>query len=155
MISHTFVSEGTESEEHNSFEVVKRFIIIAIVAVLIGVGTGIYLWHMPAKKVENSIGIDVTATALAKEYTTNEKGADTKYLNKAIKVSGIVSEIDKNQDGGLMIILQTDDPMAGVQCALRDKGANPIKGQNIIIKGFCSGNGITGVSLTDCIITSK
>ena len=123
------------------------------VAILIGVGTGIYLWHMQAKKVENSIGIDVSAGTLAKEYTTNEKTADAKYLNKAIKVTGIISEIDKNQDGGLMIILQTDDPMAGVQCALRDTGAAPVKGQSIVVKGFCSGNGITGVSLTDCIIT--
>ncbi len=128
---------------------------MAAVAILIGVGTGIYLWHMPAKKVENSIGIDVSAETLAKEYSTNEKTADAKYLNKAIKVTGVISEIDKNQDGGLMIILQTDDPMAGVQCALRDKGAAPVKGQNIVVKGFCSGNGITGVSLTDCIITTK
>jgi hypothetical protein len=135
--------------------VIKKFIILAIVAALIGVGTGIYLWHMPAKKVENSIGISVSTDTLANQYARDEKKADAMYLNKAIKVSGIVSEVDKNQDGGLMIILQTSDPMAGVQCALRDKGANPIKGQNIVIKGFCSGNGITGVSLTDCIITSK
>jgi len=131
----------------------KRILILTIVAVLIGVGTGIYLWHMPPKKVENSIGIDISAVALAKEYTTDEKRADGKYLNKAIKVSGTISEIEKNQEGGLMIILQTDDPMAGVQCTLRDKGATPAKGQNIVVKGFCSGNGITGVSLTDCIIT--
>ena len=60
--------------------------------------------------------------------------------------------MDKNQDGGIMIVLQAGDPPAGVQCALRDKGANPVIGQNIEIKGFCSGNGITGVSLTDCVI---
>ena len=134
---------------------VKKIIILAVVAILIGVGTGIYLWHMPAKKVENSIGIDISSVDLAKQYAADEKKADTKYLNKAIKVFGTISEIDKNQDGGLMIILQTDDPMAGVQCSLRDKGANPVKGQSIVIKGFCSGNGLTGVSLTDCIVTTK
>ena len=133
----------------------KRILILAAVAILIGVGTGIYLYFLPAKKVENSVGIDITAASLAKEYASDEKSADAKYLNKAISVSGVVSETEKNQDGGLMIVLQTDDPMAGVQCTLRDKGANPAKGQSIVIKGFCSGNGITGVSLTDCIITTK
>ncbi len=55
---------------------------------LIGVGTGIYLWNKPHEKVEDAKGIVVTAAALSKEYNTDEKKADTKYLNKAIEVSG-------------------------------------------------------------------
>ena len=102
--------------------------------------------------MESAKSISITATNLAKEYSTNEKDADAKYLNKAIDVSGTISEVDKNQDGGVMIVLQTGDPTAGIQCSLREKGADPVKGQNIEIKGFCSGNGITGVSLTDCVI---
>ncbi len=131
---------------------IKKIFIAVLVLILIGVGTGFYLWNKPHKKVENAKSIAITAATLAKDYSTNEKDADTKYLNKAIDVSGTISEVDKNQDGGVMIVLQTDDPAAGVQCALRDKGANPVKGQTIEIKGFCSGNGITGVSLTDCVI---
>ena len=103
-------------------------------------------------KVEDTKGIAITAIALSKEYSANEKAADAKYLNKAIEVSGMVSEVEKNQDGGLMVILQTDDPMAGVQCTMRDPGAAAAKGSQVTIKGFCSGNGITGVSLTDCVI---
>ena len=138
---------------HNTFyQVLKKILIFALVCILIGVGTGIYLWNMPPKKVENMKGITITATDLAKEYSTNEKAADAKYLNKAIEVSGTINEIDKNQDGGIMVVLETGDPTAGIQCTLRDKGANPVKGQNIVIKGFCSGNGITGVSLTQCVI---
>ncbi len=132
--------------------VVKKILIFALIAIAIGVGTGIYLWNMPPKKVENMKGITITAADLAKEYSANEKAADTKYLNKAIEVSGTINEIDKNQDGGIMIVLETGDPTAGIQCTLRDNGANPVKGRNIVIKGFCSGNGITGVSLTQCVI---
>jgi len=51
-----------------------------------------------------------------------------------------------------MIVLQTEDPGTGIQCSLRDKGVTVSKGRNITIKGFCSGNGITGVSLTGCVI---
>ena len=130
----------------------KKILIFAFVCIAIGVCTGIYLWNMPPKKVENTIGISITATALAKEYNANEKAADTKYLNKAIEVKGIISEVDNNQDGGVMLVLATDDPAAGVQCTMRDKGTVPAKGQSVVIKGFCSGNGITGISLTGCVI---
>jgi len=132
----------------------KIFLILAVVVILIGVGTGIYLWTLPAKKVENSVSIGIDAGALAKEYAANEKAADAKYLNKAIKVTGVVKEIEQNSDGGIMVVLDTGDPMADVQCALRDKGASPAIGQSIVIKGFCSGNSITGVSLTACVISS-
>lgn len=126
--------------------------IAILVTTLIGVCTGIYMWNKPHKKVENVSGIAITAAALSKEYNADEKKADAKYLNKAIEVSGTINEVDKNQDGGILIVLQTDDPMVGVQCAMRDKGVALTKGQQLVIKGFCSGNGITGVSLTDCVI---
>lgn len=132
----------------------KLWIVVIVLALLGGGGYGAwwYVWNKPHAKVEDAKGITVTAQALAKEYTADEKTADTKYLNKAIEVSGTVSETEKNQDGGLMVVLQTDDPTAGVQCTMRDKNATANKGQTVTIKGFCSGNGITGVSLTDCII---
>jgi hypothetical protein len=131
---------------------IKKIVIALLLLILIGVGTGIYMWNKPHVKVEDKKGIAITAEALAKEYGADEKAADAKYLNKAIEVTGTVSEIDKNQDGGIMAVLQTSDPAAGVQCAMRDKGVSLTKGQNITIKGFCSGSGLTGVSLTDCII---
>ena len=131
---------------------VKKIVIVGLLLALIGVCTGIYLWNKPAKKVENSKGIAISAADLSKEYGADEKAADAKYLNKAIEVSGTISEIDNNQDGGVMVIMQTADPATGVQCTMREKGITVTKGQNIVIKGFCSGNGITGVSLTDCVV---
>lgn len=131
---------------------IRKILIAVFLLALISVCTYVYVWNKPHKKAEDTKGISISAEALSKEYNTNEKDADKKYLNKAIEVSGAISETDKNQDGGVMLILQTGDPMTGVQCAMRDKGINAVKGQNIIIKGFCSGNGLTGVSLTDCVI---
>ena len=132
----------------------KKLLILLTIGILIGVGTGIYLWYLPSKKVEDSIGISITAAELTKAYATDEKAADAKYLNKAIKVTGVVKETEKNTDGGIMVILSTGDPTIDMQCALRDKGVSAIPGQTVVIKGFCSGNdGLTGVSLTDCVIS--
>lgn len=129
----------------------KKILIAIFVCVLIGVGTGIYLWNKPHRKVEDIKGIQISAAALAQDYKNNEQAANTKYLNKVIEVNGVIDEVDKNEDSGTMIVLQTGDPMAGVQCTMREKNITPAKGQQVTIKGFCSGNGITGVTLTDCV----
>jgi precorrin-6B methylase 1 len=130
----------------------KKILIVVLILGLIGAAIGLYLWNKPHKMVENARGVAISAVQLAKDYTANEQTANAKYLNKALEVSGTVSEIDKNQDGGLMVILDSGDPMTGVQCTMREKGVNVAKGQQLTVKGFCSGSGITGVSLTDCII---
>jgi len=130
----------------------KKIIFAIVLLALIGVGTGIYLFYKKPETVDDKKGIEVASMALAKEYAANEQAANIKYLNKVIEVTGKVSETETNQDGGLMVILDTGDPMAGVQCAMREKGVTVAKGQQVTIKGFCSGNGITGISLTDCII---
>jgi len=129
----------------------KKIAIAVLLLALIGVGTGIYMWNKPHKKAEDTKGIGISAAALVKAYMKSETDANTQYLNKAIEVSGTISEIEINQDGGVMVIIATDDPTAGVQCAMRDK-TNVTKGQQVRIKGFCSGSGITGVSLTDCVV---
>jgi hypothetical protein len=138
--------------EDNKISMLKKIMLAFLIIVITGACFVIYLWNKPHKKIETAKSISTTAQALSKEYTENEKQADAKYLNKAIEVSGVVNEVDKNQDGGTMVILQTDDPVAGIQCTMREKGITAGKGQNVTIKGFCSGNGITGVSLTDCVL---
>lgn len=130
----------------------KKVLIALLIIVICGCGVVYYMLHKPADKVEDHSSIAVAAGTLVKEFSADEKKANEKYLNKVIEVSGTVSESEKNQDGGVMIVLETGDPMAGIQCAMRDKTTTSSKGQNITIKGFCSGSGITGISLTDCVI---
>ena len=135
----------------------RTLIRIVAVLVIIGGGGAFYVWHFmwnkKAPDASTGKAIVFTAADLAKEYSRqDEKLADSKYLDKKIEVNGIVSEIDKDQDGGVLVILQTSDPSAGVQCAMEDKGTNVNKGQNITIRGICTGSGITGISLKGCKI---
>jgi len=133
--------------------VIRKIIIAVLLLGLVGAGVAIYMWNKKEAKTEDvKSDAIITAAALSKEYSADEKIADTKYLNKNIEVSGTISEVDKNQDGGIMLVLQSDDPTTGVQCAMRDSGIVASKGQVVTIKGFCSGNSITGVSLTRCAI---
>ncbi|MDR3681789.1 MAG: hypothetical protein P4L41_17605 [Flavipsychrobacter sp.] len=131
---------------------IKKIFTAILALAIIGGCIAYYQWHKPHQKAEDAQGIVITAVELAKQYKADEKAADLKYLSKVIEVSGTINEVDKNQDGGSMLILETGDPMAGVQCSIRDKNKTAAKGQNVVIKGFCSGSGITGIALTDCII---
>lgn len=131
---------------------IKKIIFAVLLLAAIGVGTGIYLWNKPHQKVENQTAILVAATKLAADYAADEKAADATYLNKAIQVKGIVKDTETNADGGLMVILQTDDAMIDIQCTMRDKGVHVTKNTELSLVGFCSGSGITGVSLTDCVM---
>lgn len=117
-----------------------------------GVAVGYYLWNKPHKKVENVTGINIDAVELYRQYEADESRADKNYLNAAIEVAGKVESIEKNQDGGAMIILNAGGPSQSIQCAMRDNNFKCGINDKITVKGFCSGNGITGVSLTDCVL---
>lgn len=127
-------------------------LVLGILA-LVGAGTGIYLWNKPPAKVENTKGIRVSATDLCKQFSTDETQANKTYLNKAIEVTGTVSELSKNQDGAMAVVLQGDDAAMGVQCTMREKNVVLEKGKVVTLKGFCSGNTMFDVLLTDCIVS--
>lgn len=126
---------------------------LTIAAVLlIAAGIVYKLWTQPREKAEDVKGLVITAPALAEAFDTNEQNANTLYLNKAIEVSGTIAETEKNQDGGIVILLDSGNPDLPVQCTMREKGLIVEKGKTVTIKGFCSGSSITGVLLTDCIL---
>ena len=131
----------------------KRLLIIVFIGAIVGAIIGIYMWNKPHKKVENESGIQVSATALCKAFSDDKAKASTLYLNKALEVTGEVSGIDVNQDGGKMVLLKTDDPILAVQCTFRDKDIAVTKGKTVKIKGYYSDfSDITGVLLTDCVL---
>lgn len=129
----------------------KKVVILVGILTLIGVCTAYYMWTKPAPKAEDIKGIAITSVQLNKEFTDNEQKANAMYLDKVIEIAGAVTEVNTNQDGGTVLILESGDPMAGVQCTMREKKLNVAKGQNITVKGFCRGNNL-GVVLNDCII---
>ena len=128
------------------------FILIVLGAfVAIGAGVGITMWNKAPAKVEDKKGIEITAVDLCNEFGNNETEANMKFLNQALEVSGIVEEVIANQEGKPVIRLQGND-MMNVQCTMRDNGATAEKGKTVTVKGFCSGNTMFDVLLTDCIV---
>lgn len=127
------------------------FTVVVVIAIIGGV-VGYMMWNKPHRKVEDIKGEEVTVTELAGAFAADEAKANEKYLNKALTVKGTVTETQQNQDGGLMIVLAGDDPMATVQCTMRDKDVKAGTGEAVTVKGFCTGSSLFGVLLSDCVM---
>jgi hypothetical protein len=103
------------------------------------VGYGIYLWNKPPRDVTKEKGIQITAVAIFDSFSNNEQAANTRFLNKAIEVTGKVSDVKKNQAGETVVYLQSDDPVFGVNCTFKNDPGAIEKGNTITFKGICTG----------------
>ena len=115
-----------------------------------------YIFLKPARNIRNESYLSITADSLFLAYQKNEKNADSNYLDKALLVSGNISEIKTNQQGQQVIVLSTSDPIFGIACTLSEPGRKEQvgKGVQVNIKGFCAGF-TSDVVLRDCIITNE
>ncbi|HTO15011.1 MAG TPA: hypothetical protein VLZ83_04535 [Edaphocola sp.] len=132
----------------------KKTLITLILIALSVIAVVYYIMNKPHKDINNETTINITAVQLFNEFTTNESAANAKYLNKALEVNGIIIVVAENQDNEQYIVLKTNDEMYGIMCTLRHKNINSFVGDNVNIKGYCSG--FAGdVKLTDCVLTNK
>ena len=117
----------------------KTTLIIIVVIAVAGLSYAYYLWNKPARDVAGEEGIRITAEAIFDSFTHNEQAANASFLNKAIEVTGKVTDVKKNQAGATVVYLQSSDPMFGVNCTFKDDPGMISKGSRITFKGVCTG----------------
>jgi len=118
----------------------KRIILTIVVAIIIAVaGYAYYIWNKPARDVTKEKGIQITAIAIFDSFSNNEESANAQFLNKAIEVTGTVSDVKKNQAGETVVYLKSDDPVFGVNCTFKQNPGAIKKGNTITFKGICTG----------------
>lgn len=134
---------------------VKKKILFAILALFIcGVIYGVYVWNKPHRDVTTEKGIEITAAAIFDSFSNNETRANELYLNKTIQVTGVVSEIKKNQDGMAVVYLKSNDPVFGVNCTFKEDPGPVENGTTITFKGICTGF-LSDVIINQGIIVKK
>lgn len=87
--------------------------------------------------------IKIAATALIHDYETNDTLSNQKYLGKVIEVNGPIKKIEKNDDGGYVVVLGDTASLSAVRCAI-DSIHSPDAavlqtGTSAILRGNCSG----------------
>lgn len=122
------------------------------VILLVAVGAA-FMWNKPHESVEGKEGIQLTAEDLTLAFAANEQQANALYLNQVIEVQGTIVEATKNQDGKDVLLLESSDPLSGVQCTIKESG-NFAPGTVVTLKGFCNGYTMV-VLLGDCVVVNR
>ena len=148
-------SQFSKNQKRTSTLMMKKIILSTVFALSTGLGFAYYLYTKPHQGISNETPAFVLkAETLVSEYDVDEKKANAKYLGKIVEVSGIISEKTKDRIGNYNITLQGPD-LAGIGCEfenkVQDKLANLKEGQEVKIKGICTGV-LMDVVLVDCVI---
>jgi hypothetical protein len=133
---------------------VKKILIIILIAIIIGAAYGLYMWNKPKRNFTDATpDVSLSADSLFNSFSRNEKHADSLYLNKVIQVTGKVSQISANQNKGKVVVLQSSDPIFGISCTMLNSDSvatSKLKtGDKVNIKGLCNG------FLTDVVLTNS
>lgn len=128
----------------------KKLLLALVLLIAIVLVVGAYQWFKPARNVQNETAVTITAPNLYKAFQANEK--EPEYLDKAVQVSGVISETSTNQKGQTVCYLETGDAMAIINCTFSNK-ASIKPGEQITVKGRCTGyvgDLLPQVTLVDC-----
>ncbi len=141
---------------------IKLILLVAILAGICGGIFGYMEFNRTATSTEDlKSELHTDVAQLVKDYEADEMAANEKYLGKIISVGGVVQGIDKSEDGGVSVLLESADGAAMVN-GLIEKGkeaaaVNLQPGDKIMIKGSVSGYDdlFTEVKLANCIIAME
>jgi len=134
----------------------NKLIIPLVIIIIGGIGTMSYVFRSPENSVKNESAIySLSSDDLYTAFNDNEATANEKYLGKIIDVTGEVTEIQKTNNGQLILLLSCNSPLGGVRCTFETQQEKLLqkvtKGTKHSIKGKCSGF-LAEVVLDNCCL---
>lgn len=89
----------------------RMIALFLLLSVVVGVSAFNYVMHGGGRNLlKEATNFSVSSNDLAKEFSSNTNLANTKYLEKAVAVKGIVADVNNNVitlDNGIVCTLQT------------------------------------------------
>ena len=125
----------------------KKYIILFILTiVVIGGAIGFYLFNKGPVNIKNAGATKVDAVALYKAFVKDSVQAREVYTNKILEVSGMVTRVSKNQQNQVIVMLQTNEGGAYINCTM-EEAVSPAENKQAILKGICTGMGMSDPNL--------
>ncbi|MBK8609169.1 MAG: hypothetical protein IPL84_04295 [Chitinophagaceae bacterium] len=121
------------------------FLLAGIVAV--AACYAVYLYNKGPVNVKNATGIKVSAVDLYHAWYKDSLQAVQKFSNRVVETNGVVAQVSKNQQNQTIVFLMTNETGAFINCTLEDSLAVVKEDETILIKGICTGIGMTDVNL--------
>jgi hypothetical protein len=137
----------------------KRKIILRLITVIFitvfALYTGVRMYNKPHINVaETAPANSLLSKNLVTEFENNETKANSKYLEKIVKVTGEISELGTSNGTGT-IVLKSENSTSNVMCYLtaeeNKKWLTLKQGENIAVKGICTGY-LMDVVLINCVL---
>ena len=117
----------------------KIMLIIGLICLVTGSIIVYKIYNKPHRDVITERGVELSAQKLYDAFRTNETEANKLYLDKAIEMTGEVSELTTNQDGNVVVNFKTSDPLFVINCTFKTNPGALKPGQTITFKGICTG----------------
>jgi hypothetical protein len=117
----------------------KSYIFIIVLLILSVIWIVLWIYNKPHRDPQSEESIKISATELFRSYETDEAAANALYLDKALEVSGKISEVTTNQELIPIVVLEAGNPMFGVRCTMEGPTVHAKPGDTVTIKGICTG----------------
>lgn len=135
--------------------VITLLVVVAVLALSL-LGGYLYIMHMPEKSMSKQApDFSMSATRLAEEFETDPAAANSKFIDRVIEVTGVISEISTDQNNSIVFVLRENETPTGVLCTLNEKSAEKTErykvGDTVVLRGICTGM-LFEVVLNRCVI---
>ena len=124
----------------------KKMIIIFLAVIIIAGAIGFYFYNKGPVNVKNAAAIKTEAAALYQSFLKDSTVAKKTYLNNVLEVSGLVMKVSKNQENQVIVMLQTNESGAYVNCTMEEV-AGLAENKQVTLKGICTGMGMGDADL--------
>ncbi|MFM6924578.1 MAG: OB-fold protein, partial [Ferruginibacter sp.] len=120
----------------------KKYILVFLLAVAIIAGvTGYYMYNKGPVNIKSSAAAKIEAATLYQSFLKDSVQAKKNYADKVLEVSGIIKKISKNQQNQVIVMLQTNEEGAFVNCTLEEDKPGLTENKPVSLKGICTGMG--------------
>lgn len=126
----------------------KKIIILFLLATAVIAGAaGFYFYNKGPVNIKSSEAIKMEAAALYQVFSKDSAQARKTYADKILEVSGIIKQISKNQQNQVIVMLQTNEAGAFINCTLEEDKPSLIENKPVSLKGICTGMGMGDADL--------
>jgi len=121
----------------------KKIFLAAVTVISVSViSAWFFIFYKPThfkRDVADEKGIIITSNDLVKEFQNNETASNTKFLNKALEITGEVLDVKKDQTGNTTLLLKSNDALSNVFVTLKGSEQKTAVGSSVTVKGICTG----------------
>lgn len=125
----------------------KNIVIFILAIIIIGGAIGYYMFNKGPVNVKNAQAIKVDAVELYKSFLKDSVQAKQTYTNKILEVTGMVTRVSKNQQNQVIVMLQTNEEGAYINCTMEEEAVSPGENKQAVLKGICTGMGMSDPDL--------